>query len=127
MLSPSNTISEMTRKFQFYHRHGVEEYYLCDPDEGTLDGFVRQGTALAGIERMEDWVSPRLGTRFGITPQGDLQLWRPDGTPFESYVEMAARAEQESLRAQMAEQRAERLAERLRQLGIDPDNGELSS
>nr|WP_231848421.1 Uma2 family endonuclease [Gloeobacter violaceus] len=162
VLSPGNTISEMTRKFQFYHRHGVEEYYLYDPDEGTLDGFVREEGALVGIERMEGWVSPRLGTRFGITPQGDLQLWRPDGTPFESYVEIAARAaqekqraaqeslraqsaeqraeqeslraqsaeqraEQESLRAQSAEQRAERLAERLRQLGIDPDNGELSS
>ncbi|HWP47299.1 MAG TPA: Uma2 family endonuclease [Candidatus Limnocylindrales bacterium] len=31
ILSPSNTLAEMTRKFRFYERY-VEEYYAYDPD-----------------------------------------------------------------------------------------------
>jgi len=42
--SPGNTIALMTRKFRFYERHGVEEYYLYDPDTGELSGWQRQGT-----------------------------------------------------------------------------------
>ena len=41
--SPANTIAMMTRKFRFYERHGVEEYYLYDPDTGELSGWQRQG------------------------------------------------------------------------------------
>ncbi|MBW4698926.1 MAG: Uma2 family endonuclease [Aphanocapsa lilacina HA4352-LM1] len=107
VLSPGNTVPEMTRKFQFYQRFGVEEYYIYDPEGGGLDGFVREGGWLSGVEAMAGWVSPRLGVRFGLDERGGLRLWRPDGTPFESYGEIAARAEQERERAEQAEQRAE--------------------
>ncbi len=63
---------------------------------------------------MQGWVSPRLGIRFGMDGM-DLVLYRPDGRRFETFVELEQRAEQ-------ATQRAERLAERLRALGVDPDN-----
>jgi Uma2 family endonuclease len=54
VLSPGNTLSEMTRKFQFYERHGVEEYYLYDPDHLELEGFVRQERWLeAGRRRLD--------------------------------------------------------------------------
>jgi len=46
----------------------------------------------------------------GVVPQ----VYRPDGRRFETFVEMVQRAETER-------QRAERLAERLRALGLDPD------
>lgn len=69
---------------------------------------------------MAGWVSPRLGVRFEMNAEGGLQMWRPDGTAFESYVEIAVRAEQAGQRAEQAEQRAERLAQRLRELGVDP-------
>ena len=32
VLSPGNRAGEMIRKFDFYERHGVEEYYIYDPD-----------------------------------------------------------------------------------------------
>ena len=32
IISPGNTKAEMRRKWQFYQRFGVEEYYLYDPD-----------------------------------------------------------------------------------------------
>lgn len=46
IISPGNTIPEMTRKFQFYERYGVEEYYIYDPDRLSLGGFLRQNDRL---------------------------------------------------------------------------------
>ncbi|BAC88258.1 DUF4351 domain-containing protein [Gloeobacter violaceus] len=112
VLSPGNSVREMTRKFAFYQRFGVEEYYLYDPEAGALDGYVRRGGVLEGIESMSGWVSPRLGVRFDVDAGGQLQMWRPDGTPFESYGEIAARAEQERQRAEQERQRAEQAEQR---------------
>jgi Uma2 family endonuclease len=127
ILSPSNTIAVMTRKFRFYERYGVEEYYLYDPDSGELSGWQRQGETLEEIEPMEGWVSPRLGIRFELD-RGTLQLYRPDGERFATYMELMEqreqerqRAEQERQRAEQEHQRAERMATRLRALGIDPE------
>ena len=114
VLSPGNTVAEMTRKFLFYEQYGVEEYYVYDPDRGSLDGWIRRGGRLEDVPDMQGWVSPRLGIRFGMDGM-DLVLYRPDGRRFETFVELEQRAEQ-------ATQRAERLAERLRALGVDPDN-----
>ena len=41
VLSPGNRFKEMLRKFQFYEKHGVEEYYIYDPDNGDLQGWSR--------------------------------------------------------------------------------------
>jgi len=132
--SPGNTIAMMTRKFRFYERHGVEEYYLYDPDTGELSGWQRQGDTLEEIESMASWISPRLGIRFEIE-RGALQLYQPDGERFATYVELMEqreqehqraeqehqRAEQERQRAEQEHQRAESLAARLRALGIEPE------
>jgi Uma2 family endonuclease len=114
--SPANTIAVMTRKFRFYERHGVEEYYLYDPDTGELSGWQRQGDTLEEIEPMEGWISPRLGIRFELE-RGALQLYRR----FATYVELMEQREQERQRTAQERQRAERLATRLRALGIEPE------
>jgi hypothetical protein len=132
--SPGNTIAVMTRKFRFYERHGVEEYYLYDPDTEELSGWQRQGETLEEIGSMAGWVSPRLGVRFELM-SGTLQLYRPDGERFATYVELMEqreqerqraeqerqRAEREHQRAEQERQRAERFAARLRALGIEPE------
>jgi uncharacterized protein (DUF3084 family) len=90
---------------------------------------------------MEGWISPRLGIRFELE-SGVLQLYRPDGERFATYVELMEqreqerqraeqehqraeqerqRAEQERQRAEQEHQRAESLAARLRALGIEPE------
>lgn len=134
VLSPSNTPAEMRRKQRFYTRYGVEEYYIYDPDRGTLAGLLRQGRRLRRLPSMPGWVSPRLQVRFELQA-GELQLYGPDGQRFLSYVELAqqamqatqqaAQATQQAMqaeqRAAQAEQRAAQLAARLRALGIDPD------
>jgi hypothetical protein len=103
----------MLRKFQFYERYGVEEYYLYDPDHNRLEGWRRVGDHLRETDPLHGWTSPRLGIRFEWTDAG-LRLLRPDGRPLETYQELATRAEAER-------QRAERLTAQLRSLGVEPD------
>lgn len=112
VIAPGHTIPEMTRKFQFYERYGVEEYYIYDPDRASLGGFLRQDDRLEAIESMDAWVSPRLNVCFGLTPEGDLVLIRPNGQPFETYEQIAERAEQERSRADHERQRADQERQR---------------
>ncbi|HAS50539.1 MAG TPA: hypothetical protein DCS21_01805 [Gammaproteobacteria bacterium] len=120
ILSPGNTTAEMVRKFDFYQRYGVEEYYLYDPDRGSLRGWQRRSGQLYEITGMHGWISPWLGVRFALEGT-ELVLYRPDGRRFESFIELDQRAEADRQRAEAEYQRAERLAERLRALGVDPD------
>jgi Uma2 family endonuclease len=135
VLSPGNRAGEMIRKFKFYERHGVEEYYIYDPDDVVLDGFVRREGALVELEKMNGWVSPRLGIRFDINGD-ELVIHYPDGRRFLNFKELAEErdqqarlAEEERLarlqaqkRADQAEQHTARLAEQLRKLGVEPDS-----
>ena len=111
--SPNSRFGEWYRKLAFYHRFGVEEYYLLNPEPIWLDGWLREGEHLREIAETNGWVSPRLGIRFEISDE-ELRIVGPDGCPFETYVDIARRAEEER-------RRAERLAEKLRAAGIDPD------
>lgn len=70
---------------------------------------------------MEGWVSPRLGIRFSLSLEGQLNLFRPDGQPFETYEQIAGRASRAEVRAEVAEQEIERLKAQLRALGYSPD------
>lgn len=127
ILSPGNTYGEMVRKLEFYERYGVEEYYVYDPDHNELNGWQRQEGRFQTIAEIDDWTSPQLKIRFERTPES-LKLYRPDGTLFETFAELLARAEADRQRAEtlqqekdQAEAKLERLAARLRELGEDPD------
>src|SRR5262245_22267567 len=85
ILSPSNRRGEMHAKFRFYQCYGVEEYYVYDPDRGTLYGWLREGEDLVFILFMDDWVSPRLGVGFRLV-KGELELYGRDGRKFASYL-----------------------------------------
>jgi Uma2 family endonuclease len=102
----------MKSKFQFYQQHGVEEYYIYDPDEFTLEGWQRDGDRLLEILQMSNWVSPRLGIRFDWQPQRTLELYYPDGQRFLSFLAQGQMVEQERSRAEQERSRAEQ--ERLR-------------
>ncbi|MCI0463351.1 MAG: Uma2 family endonuclease, partial [Gemmataceae bacterium] len=106
ILSPSNRAGELVRKFKFYERYGVEEYYVYDPDRGELLGWQRQGNELVEILFMEDWVSPRLGVRFRLV-NGELELYGRDGRKFATFVELAEQTEQAQRKAEQERARAE--------------------
>jgi Uma2 family endonuclease len=127
ILSPSNSQDEMERKLLFYERYGVEEYYIYNPDNNQLRGWLRGEMGLDLIASMADWVSPRLGIRFNLSGR-EIEIYRPDGTRFFSYVEICQLLESERQRVEQAEsalaeqrRRSQILAERLREMGIDPD------
>jgi Uma2 family endonuclease len=117
----SDSQTKMNKKLAFYNRYGVEEYYLYDPEDAELIGWQRIEGLLEVIEPMSGWKSPRLGVRFELTDDG-LELYRPDGQKFLSYLELEQQREFADQRAGLADQRAERLAAKLRELNIDPDS-----
>lgn len=101
--SPSNSRIEMDKKLLFYDRYGVEEYYIYNPDRNALSGWLRAEDALDAIQQMNGWISPRLGIRFDLSGE-ELEIYRPDGSKFYSYVEICQLLEQEKQRAEQAEQ-----------------------
>jgi Uma2 family endonuclease len=139
ILSDSNKTAEgrreMERKLAFYEQYGVEEYYLYDPDEWNLTGWLRQQQQLRPIEQMSEWISPRLQVQFAGQEGRELVLYRPDGQRFLSFLDLEERlqvarqqAAQERQRAEeaeaaLAEERRQRetLLARLKEIGINPD------
>jgi Uma2 family endonuclease len=123
VLSPSNTHLEMADKQAFYEEHGVQEYYVYDPDSNRLLAYLRQGEALRRVRPLEGFVSPRLGLRFDLSGE-EMVVLGPAGR-FLTFEELQANHEQlqaahaqlqsshEELKAshQQAVQRAARLAE----------------
>ncbi|MFB2896047.1 Uma2 family endonuclease [Aerosakkonemataceae cyanobacterium BLCC-F50] len=141
ILSPGNRTGKMLQKAIFYQRYGVEEYYIYDPDDIELTGFLRSEDLLEPIEQINGWVSPLLGIRFELK-EDTLLIYRPDGQKFLTPVELDQLREQERQRAEQERQRAEdaiaqleqerklreqeqqryqALIEKLRQQGINPE------
>lgn len=114
ILSPGNRLKAMAQKYKFYERYGVEEYYVYDPDEVDLIGWLRSGEDFDVIEEMNGWVSPRLGIRFQLTSD-NLEIFSPSGERFFTFVELAQLREQEYQRAEQEYQRAEQERQRAEQ------------
>jgi Uma2 family endonuclease len=124
VLSPGNTANEMADKLAFYDEHGVEEYYIYDPDGNRLHAYLRGKEALRRVRFATAFASPRLGIRFDMSGP-ELVVFRPDGERFLTFDELQAerdrerqqrraaeqRSAQAEQRAAQAEQRAARLAE----------------
>src|SRR2546423_447791 len=49
ILSPGNTGAEMDGKYDFYEDHGIEEYYVYNPETNRLRVFVRRGAGLRPV------------------------------------------------------------------------------
>ena len=127
IISPGNRMTAMFKLFKFYENYGVEEYYVYDPEDNELIGWLRSDGELNYIESMEGWVSPRLEICFE-TASGDLEIYRPDGLKFLSYVELSRQMEQaqqqieqEREEKELVQQKADRLSEKLREIGINPE------
>ena len=106
ILSPSNSVDEMDRKLLFYERYGVEEYYIYNPENNQLRGWLRDEDGLQVIASIAGWVSPRMGIRFELSTD-KLDIFRPDGNQFFSYVETCQLLEEQQQRTETERQRAE--------------------
>ncbi len=112
----SNDDKEMAAKQAFYDQHGVEEYYMYDPESGALEGWLRDKTdgKFKPIAQMKGWVSPRLKVRFELKDK-TLQLFDPNGESFLSFVEARQLQRQAQERADTARLRADLEYERAEQ------------
>jgi Uma2 family endonuclease len=129
ILSPGNSGDEIAEKFVFYEEHGVEEYYLFNPDRNRLHVFLRQGHALIRVRGEQSFVSPRLGIRFDLSG-AEMVVYYPDDRRFLSFEELEAERIEAEQRAKKAEQRAEKAehrAARLAELGRKARRGEASA
>ncbi len=141
ILSPGNRTWEMEQKLLFYERHGVQEYYVYDPEMIELSGWLREKDELREIMPINGWTSRLLGIRFVLQPS-TLEIFDPENRPFLTYLELVQQRDQIAMelsqttieRDQIAAERdrisrqrdaeglrAERLAAQLRALGIEPD------
>ena len=121
ILSTGCRFTQMLNKFKFYEHYGVEEYYLYDPYQNDLQGWLRsqEQAEYDAIASLNGWVSPRLQIRFELTEE-NLLIFRPDGEKFHSFVELGQLKEQESQRAEQAlqelQQEKQRAEEALQEL-----------
>jgi Uma2 family endonuclease len=127
ILSPGNTPKEMAQKLFFYNRHGVEEYYIYDPDRNTLEGYLKGDQDLELIEEINNWTSPRLGITFQLS-EDELDIYRPDGVKFLTYNEICQQLNNTQQELNNTQQELERQREKteklvalLREKGVDPD------
>jgi Uma2 family endonuclease len=114
-LSPSNTAAEMADKLAFYDEHGVEEYYIYDPDHNHLQVFLRKGEVLIRVRKPDGFVSPRLGIRFDLKGP-EMVVYGPDGRPFRTFEEIEATLEQTEQVLEQARQDTDEARRRMRRL-----------
>ena len=116
ILSPSNDEEEMDDKLLFYENHGVEEYYVYDPEKNALKIYTRGRAALVRTRGIAGYVSRRMGIRFEMTTP-EMTVYRSNGTRFFTVGELETRvesAEKEAADQQRRADEAERRASSLR-------------
>jgi Uma2 family endonuclease len=119
--SPNNRYNRMRKKFAFYEKFGADEYYIVYPEfPAHLEGWRREGDKLVEIETMDGHVSPRLGFKFAVK-KGVLTVTGPDGRPLKTPTEIARDRDEAEQRLADERRKADKLAAKLRELGIDPD------
>lgn len=127
LLSESTATTDRNLKKSLYQdRFRTPEYFWFSPDSLEFEGFRLVGQQYAAIvPNSSGWCwSETLSLYLGIEA-GKLRYFTLDGiimsTPEEAAEQINLLLEQERQEKEMAQQRAERLAEQLRSLGIDPD------
>lgn len=127
--TPNSTVEKMDAKFKFYEKYGAEEYYIVYPDHpASASGWLRCNHALVPINEMNNFISPRLKFRFSLV-DGDIKLYGHNNREFRTPLQMIAGStadkqlakDANQLRFDVESQRADRLADKLRELGVDPN------
>ncbi len=132
--SPSTAKKDREENLVLYAKtFGTPEYFIYDPTKQELLGYRLKDGDRAYVpiepnergwlwsEQLEVWVGIWEGTYRG-RPRKWVRWWTREGelipTPFEA---QQTRAEQAERALEDERKRAEQLAQRLRELGIDPD------
>ncbi|PSB11296.1 hypothetical protein C7B76_23435 [filamentous cyanobacterium CCP2] len=127
LLSNSTAKTDRGLKKQIYQdTFRTPDYFWFDPDSLEFQGFHLVDGQYHDLQPNQyGWLwSQQLGLYLGVQGQ-QLRYFTAEGqlvpTPEESAEQAEARAEAERQRAEAERQRNDRLAAKLRELGIDPD------
>ena len=131
----------MIKKFKFYERYGVEEYYIYDPDDNELTGWQRIGDELVDDRRDERLDQSASWGSDSTCSEGELRHLRPRRQAVSDFTswswqrnaiaeerdqiaqerdQVAQERDQVAQELQAERERAERLAAQLRSLGVEP-------
>ncbi|MBD2775535.1 Uma2 family endonuclease [Iningainema tapete] len=120
ILSDSTAKTDKELKKEIYQdTFRTPNYFWFDPKTLEFAGFILLGGSYQPIEPNEQgWLwSQQLDLYLGIHTS-KLRFFTPDGQLVPTLQEVA---QTETQRAELEKQRADRLAEKLRELNIDPD------
>lgn len=134
LLSNSTATTDKGLKKQIYQDiFRTPEYFWFNPNNLEFAGFVLVGGSYQSLEpNPQGWLwSQQLNLYLGVY-QEELRFFTPEGQLVPTPEEVAEqemqraeqqmqRAEQEMQRAEQEKQKSDRLAAKLRELGIDPD------
>lgn len=120
--SPNNRLTKMEAKREFYEKHGAEEYYIVYPEPPVVvEAWRRDGAKLVSVpESTGPVTSPRLGIRFDFS-NGGLVVTGPEGNVYQRPDDVILQLRDEKRKLEAERLKAEKLAAKLRALGIDPD------
>ncbi|MEM1425052.1 MAG: Uma2 family endonuclease [Cyanobacteria bacterium P01_H01_bin.130] len=122
--SPSTKQQDLTTKRDLYEQLGVQEYWLFDPKAEWIPEQLRGYRLLDGVYgaiASDPPVSEVLGLRLAIE-EHLLIFYRLDtGDRLAPPAEIWEKLDQEQEKAAQEKERADRLAAKLRELGINPD------
>ena len=77
ILSPATAERDRTVKFELYAEHGVQEYWIVDPDARTITVFLLNGGAFEEVDTYsegETLTSPKLAG-FTFKLEGKFRQW----------------------------------------------------
>ncbi|RAM49580.1 MAG: Uma2 family endonuclease [Hapalosiphonaceae cyanobacterium JJU2] len=128
LLSSSTAATDKGLKKQIYQDiFRTPEYFWFDPNNLEFAGFILVGGTYQPIEsNPQGWLwSQQLDLFLGVYEE-KLRFFTAAGelvpTPEEVAEQEKQRAEKEKQRAEQEKQRSDRLAAKLRELGVDPDS-----
>ncbi|MEM1123402.1 MAG: Uma2 family endonuclease [Bacteroidota bacterium] len=123
ILSPGNRAKEMANKLAFYEKYGVKEYIIYYPQKNRLTIYEQRNEQLKEVELVNQrWTSQFLGIYLEWSPNTTLHVFEPNGKPFKNPIEIAQERDAAIEREQTAARKAEILAKKLKELGINPED-----
>lgn len=127
LLSESTAEVDRTLKKELYSKtFRTPEYFWFDPDSQEFEGFALLRGNYEPIKATEEgWLwSEQLQLYLGVF-QDRLRYFHPDKTlvptPEESAITAQEKATSAQQKAESAQKRADKLAEKLKELGVDPN------
>ena len=84
----NDIIQEPSMMRRLWEVQGVEEYYVFNPNDDGLRGYILKAGAFQPITDINRWTSPRLGITFVYDERRKLKIRKPDGTFFRTTAEL---------------------------------------